>query len=138
MRSSSLTGQYLSGRKQVNGVLEKGIKIVQPKQLKTRKEKFITIKGASEHNLKDIDVAIPLNKFVVVTGVSGSGKSSLVNDILAKHLQRVLNKAHTIPGQHKKIEGVHNINKAIVIDQSPIGRTPVSYTHLTLPTICSV
>ena len=126
MRAPSLTGQYLSGRKTVNGVIEKGVKIEESKQSKPRKEKFITIKGASEHNLKNIDVAIPLNKFVVVTGVSGSGKSSLVNDILAKHLQKVLNKAHTIPGQHKKIEGIHNINKAIVIDQSPIGRTPRS------------
>ena len=128
LRSSSLTGQYLSGRKKVDGVVAKGVSVGMPliKQPKTRAQKYITIKGASEHNLKNIDVSIPLNKFVVVSGVSGSGKSSLVNDILAKYLQRELNNAHTIPGEHKKIEGLRNINKAIVIDQSPIGRTPRS------------
>ena len=132
LKSSSLTGMYLSGRKKVDGVVKNPIEIPEVRNSKSRTQKYITIKGASEHNLKNIDVAIPLNKFVVVTGVSGSGKSSLVNDILAKHLQKVLNRAHTIPGEHKKIEGVNNINKAIVIDQSPIGRTPrsnpVTYT----------
>ncbi|MEX0916566.1 MAG: hypothetical protein WDZ44_00450, partial [Candidatus Spechtbacterales bacterium] len=93
---------------------------------KSKIQKYITVKGATEHNLKNINVAIPLNKFVVVSGVSGSGKSSLVNDILAKYLQRELHGAHMIRGAHKRIDGIRNINKAIVIDQTPIGRTPRS------------
>jgi excinuclease ABC subunit A len=124
LKSATLTGQYLSGRKKVDGEIAKKLKI--QKAEKSKVQKYITVKGATEHNLKNIDVAIPLNKFVVVSGVSGSGKSSLVNDILAKYLQRELHGAHMIPGAHKKIDGIRNINKAIVIDQTPIGRTPRS------------
>jgi len=124
LKSATLTGQYLSGKKKVDGEIAKKLKI--QKAEKSKVQKYITVKGATEHNLKNVDVAIPLNKFVVVSGVSGSGKSSLVNDILAKHLQRELHGAHMIPGAHKKIEGIRNINKAIVIDQAPIGRTPRS------------
>ncbi len=88
--------------------------------------KFLTIKGAKENNLKNITVKIPLGKFVAVTGVSGSGKSTLVNDILAKSLLKYFWDAKEQPGQHENIEGLNHIDKAIVIDQSPIGRTPRS------------
>ena len=88
----------------------------------------IVIKGARVNNLKNIDIEIPKNKLVVVTGVSGSGKSSLVNEILHKSLARKLNRARIVPGKHKKIEGVEQLDKIIDIDQSPIGRTP-SATH---------
>ena len=112
----SLTGQYLSGKKFV------------PVPLTRRKGngKKITIKGASENNLKDIDVAFPLGKLVVVTGVSGSGKSTLVNMILKRVLAQKLNHNSTKPGKFKKITGYENIEKIIDIDQSPIGRTPRS------------
>lgn len=132
LKSSSLTGKYLSGREQVNGAINKTNKHADidegppSKAKKSTKQKYIQVIGAKEHNLKDIDVDFPLNQFVVVSGVSGSGKSSLVNDILAKYLLHKLHKAHTIAGEHKQIKGIENINKAIVIDQSPIGRTPRS------------
>ena len=87
---------------------------------------WITVKGASEHNLKNIDVRFPLGVFTCVTGVSGSGKSSLVNEILYKTLAKKLNRARTIPGRYKSIEGVEQLDKIIAIDQSPIGRTPRS------------
>lgn len=131
-RSKSLTGQYLSGKKQVNG---KGASLIQHKAIKGKKHeapphsksiKYLTIRGASHNNLKNIDVKIPLGKLVCVSGVSGSGKSSLINDILAKYLLREFHGAHTIAGEHKKIEGLSYLNKAIIIDQSPIGRTPRS------------
>jgi len=93
---------------------------------KDRRQSFITIRGASEHNLKNIDVSIPLGKLVAVSGVSGSGKSTLINDILAKSLLARLHGAHLIPGKHKEIIGTEHINKAVVVDQSPIGRTPRS------------
>ncbi|MDD5873365.1 MAG: excinuclease ABC subunit UvrA, partial [Clostridia bacterium] len=111
----SITGAYLSGR----------LKIPVPK---TRRKPvdFITIKGAREHNLKNIDVDIPLGVFTCVTGVSGSGKSSLVNEILNKRLSRDLNRARTIPGEHDDIIGIEKLDKVITIDQSPIGRTPRS------------
>ena len=95
-------------------------------QINKSKQEHLIIKGAAEHNLKSIDVAIPLNSFVCVTGVSGSGKSSLINDILAKALLAQFYGAHMIPGAHKEILGIEHINKAIVVDQSPIGRTPRS------------
>ena len=111
----SITGQYLSGKK----------KIPVPKTRRTP-QGFLTIKGAREHNLKNIDVNIPLGVLTCVTGVSGSGKSSLVNEILYKHLAKELNRARTIAGKHDAILGVEKLDKVINIDQSPIGRTPRS------------
>lgn len=111
----SITGQYLSGRKFI------------PVPAKRRKPKgWLKIQGAAENNLKDIDVDIPLGVFTCVTGVSGSGKSSLINEILYKSLARKLNRARTIAGKHKDITGVEKLDKVIDIDQSPIGRTPRS------------
>lgn len=111
----SVTGAYLSGR----------IKIPLPKE---RREAtgFLTIEGAQENNLKNINVEIPLGIMTCVTGVSGSGKSSLINEILYKRLAKELNRARTIPGKHKKILGIEQLDKVIDIDQSPIGRTPRS------------
>ncbi len=111
----SITGQYLSGK----------LKIEVPKT-RRKPNGWITVKGASEHNLKNIDVHFPLGVFTCVTGVSGSGKSSLVNEILYKTLAKKLNRARTIPGRYKSIEGVEQLDKIIAIDQSPIGRTPRS------------
>ena len=111
----SITGQYLSGK----------LKIEVPKT-RRKPNGWITVKGASEHNLKNIDVRFPLGVFTCVTGVSGSGKSSLVNEILYKTLAKKLNRARTIPGRFKSIEGVEQLDKIIAIDQSPIGRTPRS------------
>ncbi len=91
-----------------------------------KERQFLQILGASEHNLKNIDVKIPLGKFSAVTGVSGSGKSSLINDILGVALARDFHGAHQEPGQHKEIRGAENLDKVIIIDQSPIGRTPRS------------
>lgn len=111
----SVTGQYLSGAKRI------------PVPEKRRKPTgFLTIKGAREHNLKRIDVDIPLGVFTCVTGVSGSGKSSLVNEILYKHLAKKLNRARTVAGAHDTILHVEELDKVINIDQSPIGRTPRS------------
>lgn len=111
----SVTGQYLSGK----------IRIPVPKMRK-RAAGYLTVKGAAENNLKNIDVQIPLGVMTCVTGVSGSGKSSLVNEILYKRLARELNRARTIPGKHKAIKGMEQLDKVIDIDQSPIGRTPRS------------
>ena len=111
----SITGAYLSGR----------IKIPVPSS-RRKPNGFLTVRGAAENNLKDIDVEIPLGVFTCVTGVSGSGKSSLVNEILYKALAKKLNRSRTIPGKHKTIEGVEKLDKVIAIDQSPIGRTPRS------------
>ena len=111
----SITGQYLSGKIQI------------PVPGSRRKPTgWLTVKGAAENNLKNIDVKFPLGVFTCVTGVSGSGKSSLVNEILYKYLAKKLNRARTIPGKFKKIEGVEQLDKVIAIDQSPIGRTPRS------------
>jgi len=112
----SITGQYLSGKKE----------IPVPKKRRKGNGKTLKVIGACENNLKDIDVAIPLGEFVCVTGVSGSGKSSLVNEILHKKLAADLNGAKKIAGAHKSIEGIENLDKIISIDQSPIGRTPRS------------
>ncbi len=112
----SLTGEYLSGRK----------KIPVPEKRRIGNGKFISVYGARANNLKNIDVKIPLGKFVCVTGVSGSGKSSLINNILSEKLLHDLNGANTSPGKHDRIEGIENLDKIIVIDQSPIGRTPRS------------
>ena len=111
----SLTGAYLSGR----------IKIPVPEERK-KPTGFITIKGARENNLKNIDVDIPLGVVTCITGVSGSGKSSLTNEILYKHLAKALNRARCIPGKHDDILGLEQLDKVIDIDQSPIGRTPRS------------
>ncbi len=111
----SLTGAYLSGR----------IKIPVPEE-RRKPTGFLTVKGAKENNLKNIDVDIPLGIMTCVTGVSGSGKSSLTNEILYKHLARKLNRARCIPGEHDEIVGVEQLDKIIDIDQSPIGRTPRS------------
>ncbi len=112
----TLTADYLSGRK----------KIEVPKTRKSGNGKYLTVKGCTENNLKNIDVSIPLGTISVVTGVSGSGKSTLVNDILAASLQRKLYRSKNPVGKYVSIEGTENIDKVIVIDQSPIGRTPRS------------
>ncbi|MEF9954365.1 MAG: excinuclease ABC subunit UvrA [Clostridium sp.] len=111
----SITGAYLSGR----------ITIPVPEE-RRKPTGWLTVKGAAENNLKNIDVSFPLGIMTCVTGVSGSGKSSLVNEILYKSLAKKLNRARTIPGRHKCIEGVEQLDKIIAIDQSPIGRTPRS------------
>src|SRR3989339_1853671 len=114
--AASLTGQYLSGKKS----------IPIPKKYRPGNGQAIRILGASEHNLKNIDVSFPLGKFIAITGVSGSGKSTLMTDILARALNQKFYRAKTEPGKHKSIEGLRQINKVINIDQSPIGRTPRS------------
>ncbi len=116
LKSKTLTGEFLSGKK----------KVEIPKSRPPEKEEFLIIKGAREHNLKNIDVKIPLRKFVCVTGVSGSGKSSLVNDILAKALMKKFYRAKEEVGDHDVILGIEKLNKVVIVDQSPIGRTPRS------------
>ncbi|MBR3816360.1 MAG: excinuclease ABC subunit UvrA [Clostridia bacterium] len=113
---SSYTGQYLSGRKT----------IPVPEKRRNGNGKSIKIFEASQNNLKNVDVEIPLGKFVCVTGVSGSGKSSLINEVLFKHLSNELNGSKKIPGSFRKMTGIENLDKVIDIDQSPIGRTPRS------------
>jgi len=117
LKAKTLTGDYMSGRKKVE---------VASNHRDKKATKFLTIKGAREHNLKNIDVKIPLEKFVCVTGVSGSGKSSLVNDILAKALFQKFYRTKEEPGKFKNILGTENLNKVVLVDQSPIGRTPRS------------
>ncbi|MCH5296956.1 MAG: excinuclease ABC subunit UvrA [Ruminococcus sp.] len=112
----SITGQYLSGKRCVPV----------PENRRKGNGKFLEIKGAKQNNLKNINVKIPLGKFVCVTGVSGSGKSSLINEILYKTLARELNGAKTVSGEHKQIKGIEHLDKVIDINQSPIGRTPRS------------
>ena len=126
--TDSITGQYLSGAE----------KIAVPKHRRqVDASRQLIIRGARENNLKHIDVAFPLGLMTVVSGVSGSGKSTLVNDIVAKELAARLNRASDVPGVHDKIEGIKQLDKAIVIDQSPIGRTPRSnpatYTGIFTP-----
>jgi len=112
----SITGDYLAGRK----------KVPVPAQRRKGSGKKLIVRGASENNLRDIDVEFPLGTFIAVTGVSGSGKSSLVNEILYKRLGGELNRTKARPGKHREIEGVRHLDKVIAIDQSPIGRTPRS------------
>ena len=112
----SITGMYLSGRK----------KIEVPNSRRKGNGKELKVIGASEHNLKNIDVSFPLGKFICVTGVSGSGKSTLVNEILTKGVMKNLNRVRIKPGAHKKINGLKNIDKIVAISQDPIGRTPRS------------
>jgi excinuclease ABC subunit A len=115
-KDGSVTAEFLRGKR----------KIEVPKTRRLGHGRQLVIKGARENNLKNIDVKIPLGQLVVVSGVSGSGKSSLINDILAKELSARLMRAQTVPGRHDDIEGIKELDKAIVIDQSPIGRTPRS------------
>ncbi|MDO4616830.1 MAG: excinuclease ABC subunit UvrA [Lachnospiraceae bacterium] len=112
---NSVTGAYLSGRETIEVPAER-----------RTPSGWLTVRGAREHNLKNIDVKIPLGVMTCVTGVSGSGKSSLVNEILYKHLARDLNRARCIPGEHDALEGLEQLDKVIAIDQAPIGRTPRS------------
>ncbi len=112
----SVTGQYLSGKK----------KVEIPESRRPGNGKFLEIVGASQNNLRDVDVKLPLGELVCVTGVSGSGKSSLINEILYKKLAAELNRAHTFAGSHREIRGLEHLDKVIQIDQSPIGRTPRS------------
>lgn len=113
----SITGDYLSGRKKIP---------LKDDYRKTDKDNVLKVIGASENNLKNIDVEVPLSEFVTVTGVSGSGKSTLVNEIIYKSLAQKINKSKYKPGKRKAVEGIENIDKVVVIDQSPIGRTPRS------------
>jgi len=115
MRSRSLTGKYLSGRKKV---IQKGASV--------QRKEYLKVLGAKEHNLKNINVKIPLRNFVCVSGVSGSGKSSLVNDIIAKSLYKKFYRSKQEPGEHKEIQGTEFLDKVVLVDQSPIGRTPRS------------
>ena len=112
----SITGQYLSGKR----------KIEIPQKRRKGNEKKLVIRGAAQNNLKHIDVSIPLGTFTCVTGVSGSGKSSLVNEIIYRRLAAELNGAHMTAGRHDSIEGIEYLDKIIEVDQSPIGRTPRS------------
>jgi len=124
LKAKTLTGDYLSGRKKIDHKPktkdQTGISAHKPKT------NYLTIKGAKEHNLKNIDVKIPLSAFVCVTGVSGSGKSTLMNDILARALTKRFYQTRSEPGAYKEINGLENLNKVVVVDQSPIGRTPRS------------
>ena len=114
---NSLTGRYLRGAEKIP---------VPRKRRPVNKDRLLTVVGAREHNLKNIDVSFPLGLLTVVSGVSGSGKSTLVNDILSKELLARLNRAQTVSGAHQRIDGIDQLDKVIVIDQSPIGRTPRS------------
>ncbi|MBD3270794.1 excinuclease ABC subunit UvrA [Candidatus Peregrinibacteria bacterium] len=113
---NSVTGKYLSGK----------LEIAVPKKRRKGNGLFLEIKGASEHNLKNINAKLPLGTFIAVTGVSGSGKSTLINDILVKSVSKFLYGSKAAPGEHKTIDGISNLDKIINIDQSPIGRTPRS------------
>jgi len=118
LKSHTLTGDYLSGRKTINSNHKA--------KKQSGEQKYLEVIGAKEHNLKNVDIKFPLGKFICVTGVSGSGKSTLVSDILATALLKKFYKAKDEPGEHKEILGIEHINKVVLVDQSPIGRTPRS------------
>ena len=128
LKSHTLTGDYLSGRKRVEAELRIKSKELSKKnsKLTIQDSKFLVIKKAAEHNLKNIDIKIPLGKFICITGVSGSGKSSLMNDILAKSLMKKFYKSREEPGKHEAILGTEFLNRVTLVDQSPIGRIPRS------------
>lgn len=117
LKSKTLTGEYLSGKKKIEVTI---------KNKKSTNNQSLIIKGASENNLKNLDVRFPLEKFICITGVSGSGKSSLIDDILAKALLKKFYRAKNEPGSYKEISGTEFINKVVLVDQAPIGRTPRS------------
>ena len=125
LRAHTLTGDYLSGRKKVEVEEMSNVKS-QISNPNVKSQNFLVVKKAAEHNLKSIDVKIPLGKFVCVTGVSGSGKSSLVDDIIARALYREFYHSKEEPGKHQEILGTEFLNKVVLVDQSPIGRTPRS------------
>ncbi|MFC1517955.1 excinuclease ABC subunit UvrA [Candidatus Margulisiibacteriota bacterium] len=132
----SITGKYLSGKKKIE--VPKTRRSSKDILVKNKREKaLIRVIGASEHNLKNIDVSFPLGQFICITGVSGSGKSTLINDILHKAIAKELYRSSEKPGKFEKLEGIQNIDKVIIIDQAPIGRTPRSnpatYTGLFTP-----
>lgn len=112
----SITGAYLSGRE----------KIEIPAKRRKGNRKYLTLKGCTCHNLKNLDIRFPLGKFIAVTGVSGSGKSSLINETLGNALLKIINKSEVIPGPYRKIEGLENVDKIVIVSQDPIGRTPRS------------
>src|SRR3989338_3169067 len=126
LKSHTLTGDYLSGRKTIYTEHVKNKKEEIFKKTEDRIQKYLEIIGAKEHNLKNVDVKFPLGKFICVSGVSGSGKSTLVSYILATSLLKKFYRAKDEPGEHKEILGIEHINKVVLVDQSPIGRTPRS------------
>jgi excinuclease ABC subunit A len=126
LKAKTLTGEYLSGKKKVEITRPNSKFKIQNSKLQGRIQNYLIVKKAAEHNLKNIDVKIPLRKFVCITGVSGSGKSSLMNDILARALLKKFYNAKEEPGKHETILGTEYLNKVVLVDQSPIGRTPRS------------
>jgi excinuclease ABC subunit A len=125
LKAANLTGEYLSGRRKIE-INNQKVVHNKEKGVNESGDRWLEIKKAAEHNLKNINVKIPLGRFVCITGVSGSGKSSLMNDILARALMKKFYNSNEEPGKHQRITGLENLNKVVLIDQSPIGRTPRS------------